>query len=149
MGLKYQRGSGKKGQVHCQGVVRNFGQDGSPKCRLRKTSANVRISNTKEDKAGQDGSPKCRLMKTSANVRISNTKEDKAGQDGSLKCRLMKMLANVQIPNTKEVKAKVDKYIFGDLGFRPGKDRMHLPNAASGKRPRISGKCPDLKYQRG
>merc|ERR1711954_368108 len=106
MGLKYQRGSGKKGQVHCQGVVRNFGQDGSPKCRLRKTLANVRISNTKEDKAGQDGSPKCRLMKTLANVQISNTKEDNA---------------------------KVDKYIFGDLGFRPGTDRMLLPNAASGK----------------
>merc|ERR1711954_29403 len=130
MGLKYQRGSGKKGQVHCQGVVRNFGQDGSPKCRLRKTLANVRISNTKEDKAGQDGSPKCHLMKTSANVRISNTKEDKAGQDRSPKCHLMKTLANVPISNTKEDKAKVDKYIFGDLGFRPGTDRMHLPNAA-------------------
>merc|ERR1711954_252538 len=88
-------------------------------------------------------------MKTSANVRISNTKEDKAGQDESPKCRLMKTLANVRISNTKEDKAKVDKYIFGDLGFRPGTDRMHLPNAASGKRPRISGKCPDLKYQRG
>merc|ERR1711954_404875 len=102
-----------------------------------KMSANVRISNTKEDKAGQDVSPKCRLMKISANVRISNTKEDKAGQDGSHKCRLMKTSANVRISNTKEDKAKVDKYIFGDLDFRPGTDRMDIPNAASGKRLRI------------
>merc|ERR1711954_430226 len=64
---------------------------------------------------------------------ISNTKEDKAGQDGSPKCHLMKTSANVRIPNTKEDKAKVDKYIFGDLGFRPGTDRTDLPNAASGK----------------
>jgi len=41
--------------------------------------------------------------------------------------------ANVQISNTKEDKAKVDKYIFRDLGFRPGMDRTHLPNASSGK----------------
>merc|ERR1711954_472561 len=57
--------------------------------------------------------------------------------------------ANVRISNTKEDKAKVDKSIFWDMGFRPGTDGMHLPNAASGKHSRISGKCPDLKYQRG
>ena len=56
---------------------------------------------------------------------------------------------NVQISNNKEDKAKVDKSIFRDLGFRPGTGWTHLPNTASGKRPRISGKCPDLKYQRG
>merc|ERR1711954_94586 len=86
-----------------------------------------------------DGSPKCRIMKTSANVQMANTKEDKAGQDGYPKCRLMKTLANVRISNTKEDKAKVDKYIFRDLGFRPGTDGTHLKNAASGKCRQMSG----------
>merc|ERR1711917_83606 len=101
-----------------------------PQEKVRGSPANVRISNTKEDEAkgdkyivrdlGRDGSPKCRLRKTSADLR---------------------QMSGSQIP--KRMRQKGTSTSSGTW------DGTDLPNAASGKRPRISGKCPDLKYQRG
>merc|ERR1712082_101511 len=61
-----------KGDKH---IVRDLGRDGSPKCRLRKTSADLRqMSGSQIPKRirqkgtwdlGRDGSPKCRLRKKS------------------------------------------------------------------------------------
>ena len=60
-------------------IVRDLGRDGSPKCRLRKTSADLRqMSGSQIPKRmrqkgttdlGQDGSPECRLRKKSADLR--------------------------------------------------------------------------------
>merc|ERR1712115_678993 len=69
---------------------------------------------------GWDGSPKCRLRKTSRDLR---------------------QMSGSQLP--KRIRQKGTSTSSGTWN---GTD---LPNAASGKRPRISGKCPDLKYQRG
>ena len=133
-----------------------------PQENVRGSPANVRISNTKEDEAkgdkyivrdlGRDGSPKCRLRKTSADLRqMSGSQIPKRmrqmGQDGSPECRLRKKSADLrqmsgsQIP--KRMRQKGTSTLSGTW------DGTDLPNAASGKRPRISGKCPDLKYQRG
>ena len=89
--------------------------------------------------------PQENVRGSQANVRISNTKEDEAKGDLGLgPGRISQMppqekvrgsQANVRIANTKEDEAK------GDLGLGTGR--------ISQKSPRISGKCPDLKYQRG
>ena len=65
-----------KGDKH---IVRDLGRDGSPKCRLRKTSADLRqMSGSQIPKRmrqkgtwdlGRDGSPECRLRKKSADLR--------------------------------------------------------------------------------
>merc|ERR1711954_551433 len=100
----------------------DLGRDGSPECRLRKKSADLRqMSGSQIPKRmrqmGQDGSPECRLRKKSADLR---------------------QMSGSQIPKRMRQKGTWDL----------GRDGTDLPNAASGKSPRISGKCPDLKYQR-
>merc|ERR1711873_335151 len=95
-------------------IVRDLGRDGSPKCRLRKTSADLRQMSASQipkrmrqkgtTDLGQDGSPKCRLRKKSADLR---------------------QMSGSQIPKRMRQKGTWD-----------GTD---LPNAASGKSPRISG----------
>merc|ERR1711954_624206 len=113
-----------------------------PQENVRGYQAYVRISNTKEDKAKRDkyivrdlgfragdrwdASPKCRLRKTSADFR---------------------QMSGSQIP--KRIRQNKTSTLSRTWALQPGTDGMHLPNAASGKRPQISGKCPDLKYQRG
>merc|ERR1712082_259625 len=73
-------------------IVRDLGRDGSPECRLRKTSADLRqMSGSQIPKRmrqmGQDGSPECRL-------RQKGTWD--LGRDGSPKCRLRKTSADLR-----------------------------------------------------
>merc|ERR1712082_568246 len=151
---------GKNGQVHCPGLGTGRISQMPPQENVRGSPANVRISNTKEDEAkgdkyivrdlGRDGSPKCRLRQMSAS-QIPKRMRQKGtwdlGRDGSPECRLRKKSADLrqmsgsQIP--KRMRQKGTSTLSGTW------DGTDLPNAASGKRPRISGKCPDLKYQRG
>ena len=148
-------------------IVRDLGRDGSPKCRLRKTSADLRqMSGSQIPKRmrqkgtwdlGRDGSPECRLRKKSADLRqMSGSQIPKRmrqkgtwdlGRDGSPECRLRKKSADLrQMSGSQIPKRMRQKGTSTSSGTWDGTD---LPNAASGKRPRISGKCPDLKYQRG
>merc|ERR1712082_598518 len=111
-------------------IVRDLGRDGSPECRLRKTSADLRLMSGSQipkrmRQMGQDGSPECRLRKKSADLRqMSGSQIPKRmrqkgtwdlGRDGSPKCRLRQMSGS-KIP--KRMRQKV---------------------------PKAKGKCPDLK----
>ena len=107
---------------------------------------NVRISNTKEGEAKGDkhivrdlgrGGSQEKVRGSQANVRISNTKEDKAKGPKSQR--------------------KMSGSQMGDLNANEGKQFKFHPNIAnlSGtsqvpkENVRLSGKCPDLKDQRG
>merc|ERR1711954_544568 len=121
----------------------DLGRDGSPKCRLRKTTAELR------QMSGSQIPKRIRQKWTSA---FSGTWALGQGWTGRISqmppqendCGFQ---ANVQISNTKEDKAKVDKSIFRDLDLRQmsgsqipkrirqkGTSTLYLPNA--------KGKCP-------
>merc|ERR1711954_461112 len=87
------------------------GRDASPKCHLRKTTADLRQ---------MSGSQIQRRIRQKWTSTFSGTWALGQGRTGRIS--QMPSQENVRISNTKEDKEKVDKYIFRDLGFRPGTD---------------------------